>query len=100
MFKGQRVGCCPVPGVKSEIMAMEIVLEINTQHDDEVVSLAFNRMRKEIYSASQGVKDIKVITKPEMGNPCLTTKAGSVAAKHALYRRKQIVSFFSRLCPW
>lgn len=41
-------------------MAMEAMHVIQTNHDEEIMALAFNRMRKEIYSAAQGEKDIKV----------------------------------------
>ncbi|GMH37514.1 hypothetical protein BSKO_05387 [Bryopsis sp. KO-2023] len=41
-------------------MAMEVVHVIGTNHDEEIMAVAYNRMRKEIYSAAQGDKDIKV----------------------------------------
>lgn len=42
-------------------MAMEIAHVIQTNHEEEIMALAFNCLRKEIYSAAQGGKSIKAI---------------------------------------
>lgn len=41
-------------------MAMEVVKVIEEAHESEIVSLAYNRVRKEIYSCADGDKVIKV----------------------------------------
>jgi hypothetical protein len=43
-------------------MAMEIVRVVEQAHESEIVSLAYNRARKEIYSCADGDRTIKVTT--------------------------------------
>lgn len=41
-------------------MAMEIAKVIDEAHEGEIVSLAYNKARREIYSSADGDKVIKV----------------------------------------
>jgi hypothetical protein len=49
--------------------AMEVVKVIEEAHESTITSIAFNKVRKEIFSAADGDKVIKVSTRDEACSP-------------------------------
>lgn len=41
-------------------MAMEVVQVIANAHEDSITSIAYNRVKREVFSAAEGDKAIKV----------------------------------------
>lgn len=51
-------------------MAMEIIQVISAAHEDSLAAIAFNRIKREVYTAAEGDRAIKVCDASLMLRPC------------------------------
>ena len=63
-------------------MAMEVIQVIGGAHEDSIVSLAYNRVKREVYSVAEGDKAIKVCLKANLMSMDLATVAPGTPASH------------------